>query len=73
MNILELARVSTAAQCRDGNSLEDQVAALVKYGCQEIVKEAFCDLSRTTVYKYLSLLDEKNGGCNSPHLSVTLL
>lgn len=27
------ARVSTAAQGRDGNSLEDQVAALQKYGC----------------------------------------
>lgn len=35
------ARVSTATQGRDGNSLEDQVAALEKYGCQEIVKEAF--------------------------------
>lgn len=31
------ARVSTATQGRDGNSLEDQVAALEKYGCQEIV------------------------------------
>ena len=35
------ARVSTAAQCRDGNSLEDQVAALQSYGCQIIVEEAF--------------------------------
>jgi len=35
------ARVSTATQGRDGNSLEEQVAALEKYGCQEIVKEAF--------------------------------
>lgn len=35
------ARVSTAAQCRDGNSLEEQIAALEKYGCQEIVSEAF--------------------------------
>ena len=35
------ARVSTATQGRDGNSLEDQVAALEKYGCQEIVQEAF--------------------------------
>ena len=32
------ARVSTATQGRDGNSLEDQVAALEKYGCQKIVK-----------------------------------
>ncbi len=35
------ARVSTATQGRDGNSLEDQVAALEKYGRQEIIKEAF--------------------------------
>ena len=35
------ARVSTATQGRDGNSLEDQVAALEKYGCQEIIQEAF--------------------------------
>lgn len=35
------ARVSTAGQSKDGNSLEDQVAALQKYGCQEIVTEAF--------------------------------
>lgn len=35
------ARVSTATQGRDGNSLEDQVAALEQYGCQEIVTEAF--------------------------------
>lgn len=35
------ARVSTAGQCRDGNSLEDQVAALENYGCQTIIQEAF--------------------------------
>lgn len=35
------ARVSTATQGRDGNSLEDQVAALTKYGCSEIITEAF--------------------------------
>ena len=35
------ARVSTATQSRDGNSLEEQVSALEKYGCEEIVKEAF--------------------------------
>lgn len=35
------ARVSTATQGRDGNSLEDQVAALVSYGCQEIITESF--------------------------------
>ena len=35
------ARVSTADQCRDGNSLEDQVAALQSYGCHQIIEEAF--------------------------------
>lgn len=35
------ARVSTSTQGRDGNSLEDQVAALEKYGCQKIIEEAF--------------------------------
>lgn len=35
------ARVSTATQGRDGNSLEEQSAALVSYGCQEIITESF--------------------------------
>ena len=35
------ARVSTAGQCKDGNSLEDQIKALKAYGCQEIITEAF--------------------------------
>lgn len=35
------ARVSTTGQGRDGNSLEEQTAALKNYGCQEIVTEAF--------------------------------
>lgn len=35
------ARVSTSTQGRDGNSLEDQVTALEKYGCQKIIEEAF--------------------------------
>lgn len=35
------ARVSTATQGRDGNSLEEQVSALTSYGCQEIIQEAF--------------------------------
>ena len=35
------ARVSTAGQSKDGNSLEDQARALQAYGCQEIVTEAF--------------------------------
>lgn len=35
------ARVSTNGQSRDGNSLEDQTAALQNYGCQKIITEAF--------------------------------
>lgn len=35
------ARVSTTTQGRDGNSLEEQIAALKNYGCQEIISEAF--------------------------------
>lgn len=35
------ARVSTIGQSKDGNSLEEQTAALSEYGCQEIVTEAF--------------------------------
>ncbi len=35
------ARVSTATQGRDGNSLEEQVSTLTAYGCQEIIQEAF--------------------------------
>lgn len=54
------ARVSTAAQCRDGNSLEDQVAALEKYGCQEIVKEAFTGktMERPKFLRLLEVLQE---------------
>ena len=33
------ARVSTAGQSKDGNSLEDQTKALQAYGCQEIIME----------------------------------
>ena len=39
--IFGYARVSTATQGRDGNSLEEQVTALREYGCQEIIQEAF--------------------------------
>lgn len=39
--IFGYARVSTAGQCRDGNSLEEQTAALEQYGCQKIITEAF--------------------------------
>lgn len=41
MMIYGYARVSTATQGRDGNSLEEQVSSLEKYGCQEIITEAF--------------------------------
>ena len=41
MMIYGYARVSTATQGRDGNSLEEQSAALVSYGCQEIITESF--------------------------------
>ena len=55
------ARVSTAAQGRDGNSLEDQVAALEKYGCQKIVQEAFTGKTMDRP-KFLSLLEELQEG-----------
>ena len=52
------ARVSTAAQCRDGNSLEDQVSALQKYGCHEIIEEAFTGktMERPKFQKLLEVL-----------------
>ena len=54
------ARVSTATQGRDGNSLEDQVAALEKYGCQEIVQETFTGktMERPQFQKLLETLQE---------------
>jgi len=54
------ARVSTATQGRDGNSLEDQVAALEKYGCHEIVKEAFTGktMERPKFQRLLEVLQE---------------
>ena len=54
------ARVSTAAQCRDGNSLEDQVAALQKYGCNKIIEEAFSGktMERPKFQKLLDILRE---------------
>lgn len=58
--IFGYARVSTATQGRDGNSLEDQVAALEKYGCQEIVKEAFTGktMERPKFLRLLEVLQE---------------
>ena len=54
------ARVSTATQGRDGNSLEDQVAALEKYGCQEIIQEAFTGktMERPQLQRLLDELQE---------------
>lgn len=56
------ARVSTAAQGRDGNSLEDQVAALEKYGCHQIIEEAFTGktMDRPKFQKLLELLKEED-------------
>lgn len=55
------ARVSTATQGRDGNSLEDQVAALKKYGCQDIVKEAFTGKTMERP-KFLKLIEDLKEG-----------
>lgn len=55
------ARVSTATQGRDGNSLEDQVAALEKYGCQKIVKETFTGKTMDRP-KFQSLLETLQEG-----------
>lgn len=54
------ARVSTLGQCRDGNSLESQVAALEKYGCQEIIEEACSGktMARPKFQKLLCRLQE---------------
>ena len=54
------ARVSTTAQGRDGNSLEDQVSALKNYGCQEIIEEAFSGktMERPKFQKLLNTLKE---------------
>lgn len=55
------ARVSTASQGRDGNSLEDQVAALELHGCQEIVQEAFTGKTMDRP-KFRSLLERLREG-----------
>ena len=55
------ARVSTTAQGRDGNSLEEQVAALEKYGCQKIIKEAFTGKTMERP-AFLSLLEQLQEG-----------
>lgn len=53
--------MSTASQGRDGNSLEDQVAALEKYGCQKIIKEAFTGKTMDRP-KFLRLLETLQAG-----------
>lgn len=55
------ARVSTAAQGRDGNSLEEQVAALQKYGCYQIIEEAFTGKTMERP-KFQKLLEELKEG-----------
>ena len=56
------ARVSTAAQSRDGNSFEEQVTALQKCGCHQIVEEAFSGktMERPKFQKLLELLKESD-------------
>ena len=68
------ARVSTATQGRDGNSLEDQVAALEKYGCQKIIKEAFTGKTMDRP-KFLRLLETLQEGdtlvvCNLENIGI---
>ena len=55
------ARVSTATQGREGNSLEDQVAALEKYGCQKIIQETFTGKTMDRP-KFLRLLEDLQEG-----------
>ena len=55
------ARVSTTTQGRDGNSLEEQIATLEKYGCQEIVSEAFSGKTMERP-KFQSLLERLEEG-----------
>ena len=55
------ARVSTTGQGRDGNSLEEQTAALEKYGCQEIITEAFSGKTMERP-KFQSLLERLEEG-----------
>ena len=59
--IFGYARVSTASQGREGNSLEDQVAALEKYGCHKIIKEAFTGKTMERP-KFLRLLETLQEG-----------
>ena len=57
------ARVSTATQSKDGNSLEDQTKALQVYGCQEIITEAFTgkSMERPQFTRLFQKLQEGDG------------
>lgn len=55
------ARVSTIGQMNDGNSLEDQVRELEKYGCQEIITEAFSGKTMERP-QFVHLLEELKEG-----------
>ena len=59
--IIGYARVSTAGQSRDGNSLEEQVEALKGYGCQEIVTEA-CSGKTMDRPQFTALLNRLESG-----------
>lgn len=54
------ARVSTKSQSRDGNSMEEQRNALIKYGCSEIIEEAYTGktMERPEFAKLFSRLQE---------------
>lgn len=54
------ARVSTVTQGRDGNSMDDQVTTLAKYGCQKIVQEVYTGktMERPEFSKLLGVLQE---------------
>lgn len=55
------ARVSTAMQQKDGNSLEDQTKLLESYGCQEIITEAFSGKTMERP-QFASLLEKLSEG-----------
>lgn len=50
------ARVSTMGQCINGSSLEEQVAALTEYGCNQIITEAYTAVDRPQFTALLSKL-----------------
>lgn len=55
------ARVSTATQGRDGNSLEEQENALLAAGCEKIIAEAFTGKTMSRP-KFQALLDSLREG-----------